>query len=118
MVDLIQQATRLLGQSYDIEVVEAHHRNKADAPSGTAKRLIQALMEAGAERVAAHSMRGGDVVGDHAVHFLGDGDRIEITHRATTRQTFARGALRGALWLLEKSPGLYGMPDVLRNKDT
>ena len=116
MNDLIREATRKLGQGYDIEVVEAHHRNKVDAPSGTAKRLIQTRLDAGADKVAGHSLRGGDVIGDHTVHFLGVGDRIEITHRANTRQTFAQGALRAALWLRDQPPGLYGMKDMLESR--
>ena len=115
MVNLLEQAARALGPAYDIEMTETHHNKKIDAPSGTAKRLaaaLSAVIGAGKD-VPVHSIRGGDVVGDHTVHFMGPGDRIEITHRATTRRTFAAGALRAAKWLMGKPPGLYGMNDVL-----
>lgn len=116
---LLSVAAQMLGKDYDIEVVESHHRHKKDAPSGTAKRLSETLREGVASvpgrspHIPVHSIRGGDVVGDHTVHFMGDGDRIEITHRATARRTFAVGALRAALWLVEQQPGLYGMGDLL-----
>ena len=116
-----------------MEIVEAHHRGDKDAPSGTALRLAQALADASgrdlaaAARYARHgdvgarsvneigiqTVRGGDVVGDHTVFFLGHGDHIEITHRATTRDTFAVGAVRAALWVAGCQPGLYDMRNVL-----
>ena len=92
-----------------------HHRTKKDAPSGTAKRLAEILNEtrgAGAN-VPAHSLRGGDVVGDHQVIFAGNGERLELIHRASSRETFALGALRAARWVIDRSPGLYSMEDVL-----
>jgi 4-hydroxy-tetrahydrodipicolinate reductase len=133
MLALVAEAARALGPSYDLEIVEAHHRAKRDAPSGTALRLAEALASAtgrdlgAAARYARHgdvgpraaaeiglqTVRGGDVVGDHTVFFLGDGDRIEITHRASSRDTFAHGAVRAALWLRGKGPGLYDMRAVL-----
>jgi 4-hydroxy-tetrahydrodipicolinate reductase len=133
MLELVAQAARALGPDYDIEIVEAHHRAKRDAPSGTALRLGEALAEAtgrelaAAARYARHgdigprtaseigiqTIRGGDVVGDHTVFFLGQGDRIEITHRASTRDTFAVGAVRAALWVAGRVPGLYDMRAVL-----
>jgi len=133
MLKLVADAAARLGPGYDIEIVEIHHRAKRDAPSGTALRLGQAAAEgsgrdfAASARYARHgeigprspteigvqTLRGGDVVGDHTVCFLGLGDRIEITHRATSRDTFARGAVRAALWLLGKKPGLFDMQDVL-----
>ena len=133
MLKLIADAARALGPDYDMEIVEAHHRGKKDAPSGTALRLAEALAEASgrdlaaAARYARHgdigarsaneigiqTIRGGDVVGDHTVFFLGNGDRIEITHRASTRDTFAVGAVRAALWVAGCQPGLYDMRNVL-----
>jgi 4-hydroxy-tetrahydrodipicolinate reductase len=133
MLKLIADAARALGPDYDIEVLEAHHRAKRDAPSGTALRLAEALAEATGRDLAAtaryarhgdvgpragseiglQTIRGGDVVGDHTVFFLGNGDRIEITHRASNRDTFAVGAVRAALWLVDKKPALYDMRAVL-----
>jgi 4-hydroxy-tetrahydrodipicolinate reductase len=130
---LLDTAARALGDGYDVEIVELHHRQKRDAPSGTAARMAEVLAEAlgrdlgqvgvygrrgdvGArapEPIGVHAVRGGDVVGDHTVHFLGLGERIEITHRASSRETFARGAVRAALWLGDRDPGLYDMQDVL-----
>jgi 4-hydroxy-tetrahydrodipicolinate reductase len=133
MLKRLADAARALGASYDLEVVEAHHRAKHDAPSGTALMLGEALAAASerklatAARYARHgdigprspseigiqTIRGGDVVGDHTVFFLGTGDRLEITHRATTRDTFAVGAVRAALWVAGRGPGLYDMRAVL-----
>ena len=133
MLKLIADAARLLGPAYDIEIVETHHRAKRDAPSGTALRLAEAVAEASgrdlaktaryerhgdigprtAEEIGIQTLRGGDVFGDHTVFFLGQGDRIEITHRASSRDTFAHGAVRAALWLAGKSAGLFDMRDVL-----
>lgn len=132
MLKLVADAARALGPDYDMEIVEAHHRGKKDAPSGTALRLAEALAEASgrdmaAARYARHgdigarsaseigvqTVRGGDVVGDHTVYFLGNGDRIEITHRASTRDTFAVGAVRAALWVAGCQPGMYDMRNVL-----
>jgi 4-hydroxy-tetrahydrodipicolinate reductase len=130
---LADQAARALGPSYDVEIVETHHRAKKDAPSGTALRLAEVAAEAlrldarsaivyerhgetGARRAATigvQALRGGDVVGDHTVYFLADGERLELTHRATSRENFARGAVRAALWVVTKPPGLYDMQDVL-----
>ena len=133
MLKLVAEAARALGPDYDLELVETHHRGKKDAPSGTALRLAEAVAEgagrdlAAAARYARHgdigarstseigiqTLRGGDVVGDHTVMFLGNGDRIEITHRASTRDTFAVGAVRAALWVVGCQPGLYDMRNVL-----
>lgn len=137
LLRLVADAARALGPDYDIEVVEAHHRAKRDAPSGTALRLAEALADATGRDLAQtaryerhgdvgprtrteigmQTIRGGDVVGDHTVHFLGLGDRVEITHRASSRETFARGAVRAALWLAGdtgvRPSGLYDMRDVL-----
>jgi 4-hydroxy-tetrahydrodipicolinate reductase len=133
MLKLIADAARALGPDYDLEIVEAHHRAKRDAPSGTALRLAEALAEAtgrdltataryarhgevgprAASEIGIQTIRGGDVVGDHTVFYLGNGDRLEITHRASTRDTFAVGAVRAALWLAGRPPGLYDMRSVL-----
>jgi 4-hydroxy-tetrahydrodipicolinate reductase len=133
LLKLVADAARALGPGYDIEIVEAHHRAKRDAPSGTALRLAEAVAEATnrdlaktgryerhgdvgprtAEEIGIQTIRGGDVVGDHTVFFLGLGERVEITHKASSRDTFARGALRAGEWLAGKAPGLYDMRDVL-----
>jgi 4-hydroxy-tetrahydrodipicolinate reductase len=130
---LTQIAAETLGEDYDEEVVEMHHRQKLDAPSGTARRLGEILAEAsggtyddltlhgrhgdvGARPkrvIGMHALRGGDVVGDHTVHFSTVGERLELTHRASSRDTFASGALRAAQWVCSQKPGLYSMQDVL-----
>jgi 4-hydroxy-tetrahydrodipicolinate reductase len=130
---LVEQAARALGPSYDVEIIETHHRAKKDAPSGTALRLAEVAAEAlqvegrtalvferhgetGARRagtIGVQALRGGDVVGDHTVYFLADGERLELTHRATSRENFARGAVRAARWVMGKPPALYDMQDVL-----
>lgn len=115
---------------WDAEIVETHHRAKVDAPSGTALRLAEAVQRARAgtrlvhgrqgrprarstEEIGMHALRGGDIVGDHVVHLFGGGERIELTHRATSRDVFAHGALRAAAWILGKPPGTYTLADVL-----
>ena len=130
---LTQIAAETLGEDYDQEVVEMHHRQKLDAPSGTARRLGEILAESsggtyddltlhgrhgdvGARPkrvIGMHALRGGDVVGDHTVHFSTVGERLELTHRASSRDTFASGALRAAQWVRTQKPGLYSMQDVL-----
>ena len=130
---LVRRAAAVLGPDYDIEIVEMHHRHKVDAPSGTALLLGRAaaqgrgvdLMEHAVRNRDGHtgprpdgaigfaSLRGGSVVGDHTVILAADGERIEFTHRAESREIFARGALRAALWAFDKKPGLYDMADVL-----
>lgn len=128
---LARKAAEILGPAYDIEIVEMHHRHKKDAPSGTAGTLAEILAtprdqpplvrhgrqgitgERAAAEIGVHSLRGGDVVGDHTVIFAGSGERIELTHRASSRDTFAQGALRAAQWVVQQKPGLYSMQDVL-----
>ena len=130
---LTRKAAEILGPGFDLEVVEMHHRLKRDAPSGTAKTLAEILAavrkqqlekvarhgrlgivgERTAEEIGVHSLRGGDVVGDHTVVFAGIGERIELTHKASSRETFANGALRAASWVIQQKPGLYDMQDVL-----
>ena len=127
------QVAAALGEGYDIEIVEMHHRRKKDAPSGTALRLAEGICEAvswspkdvliyGREgitgerpgrQIAVLAVRGGDVAGDHTVIFAGEGERIELTHRASNRDVFAHGAIRAARFIAGKPPGLYGMKDVL-----
>jgi len=130
---LLDTAARVLGDDVDIEIIEAHHRHKVDAPSGTALRMGEVVAEAlgrDLQKVAVYgregqagarqrdtigfaTVRAGDVVGDHTVLFAADGERVEITHKASSRMTFAKGAVRAALWLDEKPAGLYDMQDVL-----
>jgi 4-hydroxy-tetrahydrodipicolinate reductase len=130
---LTRKATEILGPGFDLEVVEMHHRLKKDAPSGTAKRLAEILAEVRelqynqdvmhgrqgivGERtnteIGMHAVRGGDVVGDHTVIFAALGERVELTHKASSRETFARGALRAAIWAHGRHAGLYDMQDVL-----
>lgn len=131
---LTGQAARILTQDrFDIEVTEMHHKHKIDAPSGTARRLLEILNEETAtsyqndvahgrlgnigprklREIGMHTLRGGDVVGDHTVIFAADGERVELTHKASSRLTFAAGAVRAACWLEDKPPGLYDMQDVL-----
>ncbi|HEY4012404.1 MAG TPA: 4-hydroxy-tetrahydrodipicolinate reductase [Polyangiaceae bacterium] len=116
---------------WDLEIVEVHHKAKVDAPSGTALRLAEAARAArtaatnlvhgrqgrpgprAAGEVGMHALRGGDVVGDHTVHLMGGGERLELTHRATSRDVFARGALRAAQWIVRRPPGRYTLDDVL-----
>jgi 4-hydroxy-tetrahydrodipicolinate reductase len=131
--ELSAAATRALGALYDVDISEAHHRQKRDAPSGTALNLGETIAKSRAVTLSEvavfehHGMsaprrpgsigfsvvRAGDIVGEHTVTFTGAGERLELTHRATDRITFARGALRAAAWLIGRPPGLYGMKDVL-----
>jgi 4-hydroxy-tetrahydrodipicolinate reductase len=133
LLGLVEQAARLLGPAFDIEVSETHHRRKKDSPSGTALGLARAAAlgrgarledwavygregmvgERPTEQIGVLALRGGDVVGDHTVHFFGTGERVELSHRAQSREAFAAGALRAAAWLGGRAPGLYSMRDVL-----
>ena len=130
---LVRKATEILGPDFDLEVVEMHHRLKKDSPSGTARRLAEILAEVreldydknvmhGREgmvgerqktEIGMHAVRGGDVVGDHTVIYANVGERVELTHKASSRDTFAKGALRAARWAQGQKPGLYDMQDVL-----
>jgi len=133
LLGLVRQVAARLGDDYDIEVLEMHHRHKVDAPSGTALALGRAAAHGRGIDLAARSqrvrdgitgprtkgdigfatLRGGDVAGEHSVIFAADGERVELTHRAGSRQIFARGAVRAASWCVGRKPGLYGMADVL-----
>jgi 4-hydroxy-tetrahydrodipicolinate reductase len=128
---LAEVAARILGDDYDVEIIEAHHRHKVDAPSGTALRLGEVVAAArgtamdaqhgrqgvtGERRrgsIGFHAVRGGDIVGEHTVLFAGPGERVELTVRSGSRMTYAAGAMRGARFLMDAAPGLYDMQDVL-----
>lgn len=134
---LLDLAARVLGDSVDIEIIEAHHRHKVDAPSGTALRMGEVVAEALGRKLSEcavygreghtgerdrrtigfETIRAGDIVGEHTVMFAGTGERVEITHKAFSRMTFASGAVRAALWLAGRPAGLYDMQDVLGLKD-
>jgi len=128
--ELVKRAIAMLGPEFDVEIVETHHRQKVDAPSGTALRLAEIAKTAmsgarlvhgregrpGARtgtEIGMHAMRGGDVIGDHSVHLLGAGERLELVHRASSRDLFASGALRVARWIAGRGAGVYTMMDVL-----
>jgi 4-hydroxy-tetrahydrodipicolinate reductase len=133
VLKVIADMAKTFGEEYDIEVIEAHHRLKKDAPSGTALKMAEVLAKAvgrnlddvavyarkgliserKAKEIGIQSIRAGDIIGDHTVLFGGMGERIEVTHRAQSRDTFARGALRAARWVVTQPPGLYDMTDVL-----
>ncbi len=132
VIEVAAQLAKRLGEDFDVEVVETHHRLKKDAPSGTAMRLAEELArslgrtegdlrlsrvgqvgERPRREIGVQTLRGGDVVGEHTVFFFGDGERVELTHRATSREQFGRGALRAAKWVVDRAPGLFGMADVL-----
>ncbi|MCK4908092.1 MAG: 4-hydroxy-tetrahydrodipicolinate reductase [Spirochaetes bacterium] len=133
---LVGRAAKVLNKGFDLEIIEAHHHNKKDAPSGTALQLAEAAAEAmgrdlnkcvlyGREgmlgerprdEIAIHAIRGGDIVGEHSVQFIAEGESVELSHKARSRMTFGNGALRAALWVNSKDPGLYNMQDVLELK--
>lgn len=130
---LTRKAAEILGPAFDLEIVEMHHRLKKDAPSGTAMTLAEILAAVRGEQldqvlkhgregivgertsreIGMHSLRGGDVVGDHTVIYATNGERLELTHKASSRETFANGALRAAIWVVKQPPGLYNMQHVL-----
>jgi len=117
LFELARLAAERLGSAFDIEVVESHHRQKKDAPSGTAKRLAEVLAAARKQPMSAvpiHAVRAGDIVGDHTVILAGQSERLELTHRAHSREVFAQGALKAAQFIRGQRPGLYDMSDVLR----
>ncbi len=130
---LVELTAKVLGENYDAEIVETHHKNKVDAPSGTALKLADTIANAYGKplkelarydrhgtigvrpngEIGIQTLRGGDIVGEHTVMFIGTGERLEITHRATSRENFAQGALLAAKWIVGKPPGMYTMTDVL-----
>jgi 4-hydroxy-tetrahydrodipicolinate reductase len=130
---VLADIAKILGDDFDVEIVEAHHRMKKDAPSGTAVRMGEVVAgalgrdyrqvanchregitgERTREEIGMQTIRGGDIVGDHTVFFIGMGERIELTHRAHTRDMFSRGAVRAAKWVVDQKPGIYDMQDVL-----
>jgi len=130
---LLQMAAKTLGDDYDVEIIEAHHRHKVDAPSGTALRMGEVVAESlgrdikecavygrqghtgerGSKTIGFETIRAGDIVGEHTVMFSGIGERVEVVHKATSRMTFAKGAMRAAAWLGSKDTGLYDMQAVL-----
>jgi 4-hydroxy-tetrahydrodipicolinate reductase len=134
---LLDLAARVLGDDVDVEVIEAHHRHKVDAPSGTALRMGEVVAgalgrdlaecavygreghtgERDRRTIGFETIRAGDIVGEHTVMFAGPGERVEITHKASSRMTFARGAVRAAAWLKDRPAGLYDMQDVLNLAD-
>jgi 4-hydroxy-tetrahydrodipicolinate reductase len=133
VIDIAAQLARRLGEEFDVEICETHHRNKKDAPSGTAVRMADELVKAlgrspddvrytrdgqigvrPRKEIGVQSLRGGDVVGEHTIFFFGEGERVELTHRASSRDQFARGALRAARWVCAQPPGLYDMSHVLK----
>ena len=116
LFELVELAAKRLGLSYDVEVVEAHHRAKKDAPSGTAKRLAESLAACRRQpvnQIPVHAIRAGDIVGDHTVILAGTSERLELTHRAQSRDAFAQGALKAAAFVRSQKPGLYDMSHVL-----
>jgi 4-hydroxy-tetrahydrodipicolinate reductase len=114
LFSILPEIAKRLGPDYSIEIVEAHHKTKKDAPSGTAKKIIQVLKEATGREIPAHAIRLGDIVGDHTVIFCGNSERIEIKHQAHSRDLFVLGALKAAKWIHGKPAGLYSMQDVLK----
>lgn len=111
---LIGDVSKNLGKDYDAEIIETHHKTKMDAPSGTAKRFLKELSAGRDKPIPVHSLRIADVIGEHTIVFAGNSERIELTHRAHSRDVFASGALKGAKWLIGKPAGLYDMQDVLK----
>ena len=133
MFKLVDEMVNILGPEYQVEIIETHHEMKRDAPSGTAKRLAEVVADARGQRlidvacygrsgmrdcrpedeIGIHSLRVADVVGEHTITFFGRGERVELTHRVTSRVAFAEGAVRAAKWIVRQKPGLYDMQDVL-----
>src|SRR6266702_3587944 len=110
---LSRKAAELLGPDFNPEIIETHHKMKKDAPSGTAKTLAEVSKTVQKKEIPIQSIREGEVVGEHTVIFTGPGERLELTHRAASREIFARGALRAAEWIINQPPGLYSMQDAL-----
>jgi 4-hydroxy-tetrahydrodipicolinate reductase len=137
LISLVEAATKVLHNEFDIEIIEAHHRHKVDSPSGTALRLGEAVAKSAGlslnensifhregnmaprktTEIGFSTIRGGDIVGDHTVLFAGDGERVELTHKASSRKTFAKGAIRAAKFITDKNSGLFDILDVLNLKN-
>ncbi len=133
MFEITKKLAELLGNEFDVEIIEAHHRDKKDSPSGTAMRLGEIIAEStgrnfsrvarferhghvgkrGPDEIGIQAIRGGDIIGEHSVWFCGNGERVEVTHRATDRDNFARGAILALRWIIGKPPGVYNMRNVL-----
>ena len=113
---VVGEVAKKLGVAYDIEIIEAHHKAKKDAPSGTAKKLGQVIANAANRNITIHAIRAGDIIGDHTVLYAGNGERIEIKHQAHSRDVFVIGALNAAKWIVNKPAGLYSMQDVLNGE--
>ena len=111
---MLPEIAKRLGQNYSVEIVEAHHKEKKDAPSGTARKFGQILTDATKKEIPIHAVRLGDITGDHTIIFCGNSERIEIKHQAHSRDLFALGALKAAKWVMGKPEGLYSMQDVLK----
>jgi len=114
LFSILPEIAKRLGPDYNIEIIEAHHKAKKDAPSGTAKKFAQILADTVNKEIPVHAIRLGDIVGDHTIIFCGNSERIEIKHQAHSRDLFALGALKAAKWVMAKAPGLYSMQDVLK----
>lgn len=114
LFSILPEIAKKLGPDYSVEIVEAHHKAKKDAPSGTAKKLAEVLAQVTKKDVPMHSIRLGDIFGDHTIVFCGNSERIEIKHQAHSRDLFAVGALKAAKWIVGKPAGLYSMQDVLK----
>ncbi len=113
---ILPEIAKRLGSDYSIEIMEAHHKTKKDAPSGTAKKFAQVLADTTGKEIPIHAIRLGDIVGDHTIIFCGNSERIEIKHQAHSRDLFALGALKAAKWVMGKPAGLYSMQDVLKQR--
>ncbi|MDD5130241.1 MAG: 4-hydroxy-tetrahydrodipicolinate reductase [Candidatus Omnitrophica bacterium] len=114
LFDMLPEIAKRLGPDYSVEIVEAHHKAKKDAPSGTAKKLAEVITGVTKKEIPVHSIRLGDIFGDHQVIFCGNSERIEIKHQAHSRDLFVVGALKAAKWIFGKPAGLYSMQDVLK----
>ena len=114
LFSILPELAKKLGADYSVEIIEAHHKAKKDAPSGTAKKLAQVIANSTNKEIQIHAVRLGDIVGDHTIIFAGNSERIEIKHQAHSRDLFAFGALKAAKWVVNKPAGLYSMQDVLK----
>ncbi|MDD5128705.1 MAG: 4-hydroxy-tetrahydrodipicolinate reductase [Candidatus Omnitrophica bacterium] len=116
LFSILPEITKRLGSDYSVEIIEAHHKAKKDAPSGTAKKMAEVITQITQKNIPMHSIRLGDIFGDHTVVFCGNSERIEIKHQAHSRDLFVVGALKAAKWIFQKPAGLYSMQDVLKQQ--